>query len=113
MRVRIGILTSGGDCPGLNAVIRGAVLKGDRIYEHTFLGIKDGFRGLVEDDIAPLPRRAVRGLSRQGGTILGTSRVGDSYRLRQSAGRRRATAAAEQNQATPDNADPETGEIIP
>jgi len=76
VRVRIGILTSGGDCPGLNAVIRGAVLKGDRIYEHTFLGIKDGFRGLVEDDIAPLPRRAVRGLSRQGGTILGTSRVG-------------------------------------
>lgn len=74
--MRIGILTSGGDCPGLNAVIRGVVLKGDRIYEHTFLGIKDGYRGLVEDDIAVLPRRAVRGLSKQGGTILGTSRVG-------------------------------------
>lgn len=57
-------------------MIRGAVLKGDRIYEHTFLGIKDGYRGLVEDDIAILPRRSVRGLSKQGGTILGTSRVG-------------------------------------
>lgn len=74
-RVRIGILTSGGDCPGLNAVIRGAVMKGDRIYGHTFLGIRDGWRGLVEDDIRELPRHDVRGLSRQGGTILGTSRT--------------------------------------
>lgn len=73
--VRIGILTSGGDCPGLNAVIRGAVMKGDRIYGHTFLGIRDGWRGLVMDDIRDLPRHDVRGLSRQGGTILGTSRV--------------------------------------
>ncbi|MDE9366861.1 ATP-dependent 6-phosphofructokinase [Luteipulveratus sp. YIM 133132] len=73
--MRIGILTSGGDCPGLNAVIRGAVIKGDRIHGQTFLGIKDGWRGLVEDDIVPLPRHDVRGLSRQGGTILGTSRT--------------------------------------
>ena len=54
--VKIGILTSGGDCPGLNAVIRGIVLKGDKVYEHTFLGIRDGYRGLVEDDIFTLPR---------------------------------------------------------
>lgn len=74
--VRVGILTSGGDCPGLNAVIRGAVMKGDRIYGVEFLGIRDGFRGLVDDDIRPLPRHDVRGLSRQGGTILGTSRIG-------------------------------------
>jgi len=73
--VRIGILTSGGDCPGLNSVIRGAVMKGDRIYGHTFLGIHDGWRGLVEDDMRDLPRHDVRGLSRQGGTILGTSRT--------------------------------------
>ncbi|KNX38591.1 6-phosphofructokinase [Luteipulveratus halotolerans] len=73
--MRIGILTSGGDCPGLNAVIRGAVVKGDRIHGQTFLGIKDGWRGLVEDDVIPLPRHDVRGLSRQGGTILGTSRT--------------------------------------
>ncbi len=69
------MLTSGGDCPGLNAVIRGAVMKGDRIYGHTFLGIRDGFRGLVEDDVRDLPRHDVRGLSKQGGTILGTSRT--------------------------------------
>jgi 6-phosphofructokinase 1 len=74
--VRVGILTSGGDCPGLNAVIRGIVLKGDKVYEHTFLGIRDGYRGLVEDDIVSLPRQQVRGLSKQGGTILGTSRTG-------------------------------------
>ncbi len=73
--MKIGILTSGGDCPGLNAVIRGAVIKGDRIYGHQFLAIRDGFRGLVEDDIASLPRKEVRGLARQGGTILGTSRT--------------------------------------
>nr|WP_279671463.1 ATP-dependent 6-phosphofructokinase [Flexivirga meconopsidis] len=74
-RVTIGILTSGGDCPGLNAVIRGAVIKGDRIHHESFVGIKDGWRGLVEDDIEPLPRYDVRGLSRLGGTILGTSRT--------------------------------------
>ena len=73
--VTIGILTSGGDCPGLNAVIRGAVIKGDRIHDETFLGIKDGWRGLVQDDIEALPRHDVRGLARTGGTILGTSRT--------------------------------------
>lgn len=69
------MLTSGGDCPGLNAVIRGAVMKGDRIHGQSFLGIRDGFRGLVENDVRDLPRHDVRGLSRQGGTILGTSRT--------------------------------------
>ncbi|WP_153395209.1 ATP-dependent 6-phosphofructokinase [Ornithinicoccus halotolerans] len=73
--MKIGILTSGGDCPGLNAVIRGAVIKGDHIYGHSFLGVKDGFRGLVADKVHKLPRKQVRGLSRQGGTILGTSRT--------------------------------------
>ncbi len=73
--MKIGILTSGGDCPGLNAVIRGAVIKGDRIYGHEFLAIKDGFTGLTKPKIKKLRRRDVRGLSRQGGTILGTSRT--------------------------------------
>jgi 6-phosphofructokinase 1 len=73
--MKIGLLTAGGDCPGLNAVIRGVVLKGDRIYDHEFVGVRDGFRGLVEDDIVPLPRQRVRGLAKVGGTILGTSRV--------------------------------------
>lgn len=73
--MKIALLTAGGDCPGLNAVIRGVVLKGDRIYDHQFVGVKDGFRGIVQDDIIPLPRQRVRGLSKTGGTILGTSRV--------------------------------------
>jgi len=73
---RIGILTSGGDCPGLNAVIRGAVLKGTEVHGQEFVGFLDGWRGLVEGDVIPLDRSRVRGLAQQGGTILGTSRFG-------------------------------------
>ncbi|MFD3812243.1 6-phosphofructokinase [Rhodococcus sp. NPDC058639] len=72
----IGILTSGGDCPGLNAVIRGAVLKGTEVHGQEFVGFLDGWRGLVEGDAIPLDRSRVRGLAQQGGTILGTSRFG-------------------------------------
>lgn len=73
--MKIGILTSGGDCPGLNAVIRGAVLKGIKVDGHEFVGFRDGWRGVVEGDIIELPRHGVRGISKQGGTILGTSRT--------------------------------------
>jgi 6-phosphofructokinase 1 len=73
--MKIGILTSGGDCPGLNAVIRGAVLKGVRVHDAEFIGIRNGWRGLVQDEFMPLDRHSVRGLSRQGGTILGSSRT--------------------------------------
>lgn len=73
--MNIGILTSGGDCPGLNAVIRGAVLKGIKSYGHSFVGFRDGWRGVVEGDAIGLPREKVRGISKQGGTILGTSRT--------------------------------------
>jgi 6-phosphofructokinase 1 len=73
--MRIGILTSGGDCPGLNAVIRGAVLKGDRVYGHEFVGFRWGWKGVVEGDFMELPRHRVRGLSKEGGTILGSSRT--------------------------------------
>ncbi|HEV7812790.1 MAG TPA: 6-phosphofructokinase [Leifsonia sp.] len=73
--MKIGILTSGGDCPGLNAVIRGAVLKGDRVFGSEFAGFRYGWRGVVDGDIMPLDRHSVRGLSRQGGTILGSSRT--------------------------------------
>ncbi len=73
--MKIGILTSGGDCPGLNAVIRGAVLKGDRVYGDEFVGFRYGWRGVVQADIVPIDRHSVRGLSRQGGTILGSSRT--------------------------------------
>lgn len=72
---KIGILTSGGDCPGLNALIRGAVLKGITVHGQEFVGFKDGWRGVMEADCIPLPRLRVRGISKQGGTILGTSRT--------------------------------------
>ena len=73
--MRIGILTGGGDCPGLNAVIRAVVLSGDRCWGDEILGFRDGWRGVVSDDASLIaPERAARILSR-GGTILGTSRV--------------------------------------
>ncbi|EGD56957.1 ATP-dependent 6-phosphofructokinase [Gordonia neofelifaecis] len=73
---RIGILTSGGDCPGLNAVIRGTVLQGRTVHDQEFVGFKDGFWGLVYGEAIDLDRSVVRGISQQGGTILGTSRFG-------------------------------------
>lgn len=73
--MKIGILTSGGDCPGLNAVIRGSVLKGERVHDAEFVGIRNGWRGLVQGEFMTLDRHSVRGLSRQGGTILGSSRT--------------------------------------
>ena len=73
---RYGILTSGGDCPGLNAVIRGTVLQGETVHDQEFVGYLDGYRGLVYGDVLPLERSVVRGISQQGGTILGTSRFG-------------------------------------
>jgi phosphofructokinase-like protein len=73
--MRIGILTSGGDCPGLNAVIRAAVLKGIAIHGYEFVGFRDGWRGVVEGDIVPLGRKDIQGIAKQGGTILGTSRT--------------------------------------
>lgn len=73
--MRIGVLTSGGDAPGLNAVIRGAVLNGERQYGLDFVGIRDGWRGLVEADFQPLERQHVKGIGKLGGTILGSSRT--------------------------------------
>jgi phosphofructokinase-like protein len=72
---RLGILTSGGDCPGLNAVIRGAVLSGVIRHGYDFVGFLDGWRGVLDRDTVPLPRHAVRGIARLGGTMLGTSRT--------------------------------------
>jgi 6-phosphofructokinase 1 len=70
---RVGILTGGGDCPGLNAVIR-AVVRRALLSETEIVGIKNGWRGLVEDEIEPLTRESVSGILPRGGTILGTSR---------------------------------------
>ncbi|NQX11651.1 6-phosphofructokinase [Microbacteriaceae bacterium VKM Ac-2855] len=73
--MKIGILTSGGDCPGLNAVIRGAVFKGMQVYDQEFVGFRDGWRGVVEGNIMPITRKDIQGIGKQGGTILGTSRT--------------------------------------
>ncbi|MBX6387240.1 MAG: 6-phosphofructokinase [Microbispora sp.] len=73
--MRIGVLTGGGDCPGLNAVIRGVVRKGIGVYGHEFVGFRDGWRGPLEGDTMPLDIQAVRGILPRGGTILGSSRT--------------------------------------
>ncbi len=73
--MRIGVLTGGGDCPGLNAVIRAVVRKGVGTYGHEFVGFRDGWRGPVEGDTTTLDVEAVRGILPRGGTILGSSRT--------------------------------------
>lgn len=73
--MRIGLMTSGGDCPGLNAVIRSAVLHGIKSYGDEFVGFRGGWRGVIEADYFDLGRQDVRGISKEGGTILGTSRT--------------------------------------
>jgi len=78
--MKIGILTGGGDCPGLNAVIRAAVRKGTFHYDDTFVGFLEGWRGLVEDKSMPLDLQAVAGILPRGGTILRTSRTNPAKR---------------------------------
>src|SRR5262245_3757462 len=73
--VRIGVLTGGGDCPGLNAVIRAIVRKGAGEYGHEFLGYRDGWRGPIDRDSLPLDVPDVRGILPRGCTILGSSRT--------------------------------------
>jgi ATP-dependent phosphofructokinase / diphosphate-dependent phosphofructokinase len=73
--MRIGMLTGGGDCPGLNAVIRAVVRKGEGRYEHEIVGYRHGWRGLIEGESVSLTVASTRGLLPRGGTILGTSRT--------------------------------------
>src|SRR6202522_3681644 len=73
--MRVGVLTGGGDCPGLNAVIRAVVRKGVQEYGLEFVGFRDGWRGPLEGDTIPLDVQAVRGILPRGGTILGSSRT--------------------------------------
>jgi ATP-dependent phosphofructokinase / diphosphate-dependent phosphofructokinase len=73
--MRVGILTGGGDCPGLNAVIRAAVRKGIFHYKDEFVGFLEGWRGVVENQTRPLDANAVSGILQLGGTILRTSRT--------------------------------------
>ena len=73
--MRIGVLTGGGDCPGLNAVIRAIVRKGVEHCGHEFVGYRDGWHGPLEGDAGPLGVPEVRGILPRGGTILGSSRT--------------------------------------
>ncbi len=73
--MRIGVLTGGGDCPGLNAVIRAVVRKGVEVYGHEFVGFRDGWKGPLERITMELGVPQVRGILPRGGTILGSSRT--------------------------------------
>jgi len=76
--MRVGMLTGGGDCPGLNAVIRAIVRKGSFHYEDEFTGFLEGWRGLLDDLTMPLDLSSVGGILPRGGTILRTSRTNPS-----------------------------------
>ncbi len=72
--MRLGVLTGGGDCPGLNAVLRGLVRRGVLEFGHEFVGILNGFEGLIQPELTmPVTLESVRGILNKGGTILGTS----------------------------------------
>ena len=73
--MRVGVLTGGGDCPGLNAVIRAVVRKGVQTYGYEFVGFRDGWRGPLENVTIPLGVDQVRGILPRGGTILKSSRT--------------------------------------
>src|ERR1700722_10354886 len=73
--MRVGVLTGGGDCPGLNAVIRAVVRTGTAEHGFEFIGFRDGWRGPLEGDTMVLDVQAVRGILPRGGTILGSSRT--------------------------------------
>jgi len=72
--VRIGLLTGGGDCPGLNAAIRAVVKRGLGEYGHSIIGFRNGWKGVAEGDVMPLTRGDIRGVLDTGGTLLGTAR---------------------------------------
>jgi ATP-dependent phosphofructokinase / diphosphate-dependent phosphofructokinase len=72
---RIGILTGGGDCPGLNAVLRAVVRRGDQAHNMDVLGFADGWEGVLAGNVEHLTPESTRGILHRGGTILGTSRV--------------------------------------
>ncbi|MCZ2821392.1 ATP-dependent 6-phosphofructokinase [Modestobacter sp. VKM Ac-2977] len=73
--MRIGVLTGGGDCPGLNAVLRAVVRTAEKQYGSDVVGFRNGWRGLLDDDAMPLDRPMVHNLLTRGGTILGSARV--------------------------------------
>jgi ATP-dependent phosphofructokinase / diphosphate-dependent phosphofructokinase len=91
---RVGILTGGGDCPGLNAVIRGVVRKGIKEHGHSLLGFRHGWSGAVEGDTVELTLENTSGILPRGGTILGTSRT-NPYKSPDGADKVKRTLAAD------------------
>lgn len=78
--LRLGVLTGGGDCPGLNALIRGLVKRGIHEFGHEFIGIENGYMGLIEPELTrPLTVEDTRGILPKGGTILGTSNKANPF----------------------------------
>jgi len=75
MEMKVGILSGGGDAPGINAVIRAVVRKGIQYYGYEIVGIKDGWHGLLEGEFLPLDLKSASGILPRGGSILGTSRT--------------------------------------
>ena len=72
--MRVGLLTGGGDVPGLNAAIRAVVKRGEGEHGHSIIGFRNGWKGLAEGDVMPLGRQNIRNVLPQGGTMLGTAR---------------------------------------
>lgn len=73
--MRVAMLTGGGDCPGLNAVMRAVARKGERVYGDELVGFRDGWKGVLEGRLVPLGVEQLRGTLPRGGTILGSSRT--------------------------------------
>src|SRR5438093_5741361 len=91
--MRIGILTGGGDAPGLNAVIRAVVRKASDIYGHAIVGFRNGWKGAIDAEVETLTTESVKGILPQGGTILGTSRT-NPFKLTDGVEKIRHTLAA-------------------
>ena len=72
--MRVGVLTGGGDVPGLNAAIRAVVKRGEGAHGHSLVGFRNGWKGVVDGDVRPLTRQDIRNVLPTGGTLLGTSR---------------------------------------
>src|SRR5215216_5454639 len=73
--MRVAMLTGGGDCPGLNAVMRAVARKGERVYGDELIGFLDGWKGVLEGRSMPLGVEVLRGTLPRGGTVLGSSRT--------------------------------------
>jgi 6-phosphofructokinase 1 len=81
MEKKIGVMTGGGDCPGLNAVLRAVVKTAIRKYGYEVVGFRDGYRGLVKNDSVPLTESSVSGILDRGGTILGSSNRDNPFKF--------------------------------